>query len=251
MSFDFTFLTKPKDKVDDSVIESTRQQQEGDVVYASPEPSQHTMPPPPPPITPKPAIPAKTPRPDITAGLRHTTVVDALVARGLGEIQTSEILEILQEQQLLCSDPVQQALAIRFPHMVVEGKSYSTGKSIFEAQNQAAVSGSCMTNLQHVLIGLTERASFGSYQSKAPIAFSICTEGPHMELWVHYTILVEGVRIYNMNILKTCHASLEEGVVEFLMMVDLVMNWASTDFLNEIADQLLLVARAERVQHAT
>ena len=72
-----------------------------------------------------------------------------------------------------------------------------------------------------------------------------------MELWVHYTTLTEGVRMYNMNILKTCHASIEEGVVDFLTMVDLVMDWASTDFLNEIAEQLLLLARAERVQHAT
>lgn len=72
-----------------------------------------------------------------------------------------------------------------------------------------------------------------------------------MELWVHYTTLKAGVRIYNMNILKTCHASLEEGVVEFLVTVDLVMSWANTDFLYEIAEQLCLVARAERVQHAT
>lgn len=198
-----------------------------------------------------PVIPVKTPRPDITAGLRHSTVVDALVARGLGKIKASRILETLQQQQVLCSDPVQQALPIRFSHLVVEGKSYSTGKPVFEAQNQAAVSGSCMTNLQHMLTDLTKRASPGTYHSKAPLAFSICTEGPHMELWVHYTTLTEGVRMYNMNILKTCHASIEEGVVDFLTMVDLVMNWASTDFLNEIAEQLLLLARAERVQHAT
>ena len=208
------------------------------------------MPPPPLPITPKPAISVKTPRPDITAGLRHSTIVDTFVALGLSENKADGVLETLQEQQLLCSDPVQQALSIRFPHMVVEGKSYSTGKPVFQAQNQAAISGSCMTNLQHMLADLTERASPGSYHSKAPLAFSICTEGPHMELWVHYTTLTEGVRKYNMNILKTCHASLEEGVVEFLVMVDHVMSWAGTDFLNEIAEQLCLVARAARVQHA-
>jgi hypothetical protein len=244
-SLDFTFLVKPKDKVNDPVAESRRQRQ-GHAVYASPESSQFTMPPPSLPV-----IPVKTPRPDITAGLRHSTVVHALVARGLGKIKASKILETLQQQQVLCSDPVQQALPIRFSHMVVEGKSYSTGKPVFEAQNQAAVSGSCMTNLQHMLTDLTKRASPGSYHSNAPLAFSICTEGPHMELWVHYTTLTEGVRMYNMNILKTCHASIEEGVVDFLTMVDLVMDWASTDFLNEIAEQLLLLARAERVQHAT
>ena len=53
-----------------------------------------------------------------------------------------------------------------------------------------------------------------------------------------------------MNLLKTCHVSLEEDVVEFLVMVDRVMSWASTDFLKEIAEQLCLVARTERVPYA-
>jgi hypothetical protein len=209
------------------------------------------MPPPPPPPPPKQDILVKTPRPDITAGLCHSTIVDALVARGLNQIEASDLLRTLQQQQVLCSDPAQQALPIRFPPMVIEGKSYATGKPVFEAQNQAAVSGSCMTNLQHKLADLTERASSGSYHSKAPLAFSICTEGPHMELWAHYTTSQDGVRMYNMTILKTCHASLQEGVVEFLMVVDSVMSWASTDFLDEIVAQLVLVDRAGRARRAT
>jgi hypothetical protein len=72
-----------------------------------------------------------------------------------------------------------------------------------------------------------------------------------MELWAHYTTSQDGVRMYNMNILKTCYASLQEGFVEFLMMVNSVMSWAKTDFLDEIAEQLVLVERAGRVQHAT
>ena len=193
----------------------------------------------------------KTPRPDITAGICHSSIVDALVARHLNQIEADDLLRTLQQQQILCSDPAQQALPIRFPTMVIEGKSYATGKPVFEAQNQAAVSGSCMTNLQHKLADLTERASPGSYQSKAPLAFSICTEGPHMELWAHYTTSQDGVRMYNMNILKTCHASLQEGVVEFLVMVESVMSWARTDFLDEIAEQLVFVERAIRTRHAT
>ena len=200
---------------------------------------------------PKQDILVKTPRPDITAGLRHSTIIDALVARDLNQTEADDLLRTLQQQQMLCSDPAQQALPIRFPPMVVEGKSYATGKPVFEAQNQAAVSGSCMTNLQHKLADLTERASSGSYQSKAPLAFSICTEGPHMELWAHYTTLQDGVRMYNMKILKTCHASLQEGIVEFLIVVDSLMGWARTDFLDEVAEQLVLVERAGRAQLAT
>ena len=135
--------------------------------------------------------------------------------------------------------------------MVVEGKAYATGKPVFEAQNQAAVSGSCMTKLQHELADLTKSASRGSYDSKAPLAFSICTEGPHIELWVHYTTLQENVRMYNMNILKTCHASLPGDVTEFLMVVDSIMSWASVDFVNNVAEQLVLVESAGRAQNAT
>ncbi|KAI2611857.1 hypothetical protein GGR54DRAFT_617066 [Hypoxylon sp. NC1633] len=128
--------------------------------------------------------------------------------------------------------------------MVVEGKAYATGKPVFEAQNQAAVSGSCMIKLQHDLADLTKSASGGSYASKVPLAFSICTEGPYIELWVHYTTSEDNVRMYNMNILKICHASLPEGVAEFLMVVDSMMSWASVDFVNDIAEQLVLVESA-------
>ena len=57
--------------------------------------------------------------------------------------------------------------------------------------------------------------------------------------------------MYNMNILKTCHASLPEGVAEFLMVVDSIMSWASVDFVNGIAEQLVLVESAGRAQYAT
>lgn len=237
--WDFSVLHKSNDTVGDGVNEP-RKRQHLDTSYVSPEPSQPAKPP----YPPKQDI-VKTPRPDITAGLRHSTIVEALIAQGLKEIDASEFLEKLQQQQILCSDPTNKG-TLRFPPMVVEGKSYSTGKNIFEAQNQAAVSGSIMTNLQLQLANLAGRASSGSYVGKLPLAFSICTEGPYMELWVHYTTLCDDVRMYNMDIIKTCHASLQEGVVEFLMELERVMDWASIEFLNEIMEQLVLVERAVR-----
>jgi hypothetical protein len=117
----------------------------------------------------------------------------------------------------------------------------------FEEQDKlASASGSCMSKLQHELADLTKSASHGSYDSKAPLAFSICTEGPHIELWAHYTTSQKNVRMYNMNILKTCQGSLAEGVTEFLMVVDSMISWASVDFVNDIAEQLVLVESAGR-----
>lgn len=107
-----------------------------------------------------------------------------------------------------------------------------------------------MTNLHHKLAGITESASPGSYHSKAPLTFTLCTEGLYLELWVHYTPSQEDVRLYNMNILKTCHASLPEEVAEFLVMVDRVMTWASIDLVSDIVEQLVLVEKAELVQHS-
>ena len=209
---------------------------------------------PPPPAPPRQDISiVKTPRPDITIGLRDTTVIDKLKAKGLRGLQASDFLKALQNQQDLCSNPLQPAYPMRFPSLVVEGKSYSTGRPVFEAQNQAAVSGSCMINLQHKLAGLTERTSLGSCQSKEPLAFSICTEGPMMQLWVHYTTLVDRERMYNMNILRICHASaqpfLREGVNDFFKAIHGVMSWVTSDFLDGIVEQLDLVWKAGQ-QHA-
>ena len=194
----------------------------------------------------------KTPRPDITIGLRDRTVIEKLKAKGLRALQASDFLKALQNQQELCSNPLQPVYPMRFPPLVVEGKSYSTGRPVFEAQNQAAVSGSCMINLQHKLAEITKRTSPGSSQSKEPLAFSICTEGPIMQLWVHYTTLMDGERMYNMNILRICHAStqpfLQEGVKDFFKAVHGVMKWATSDFLDGLVEQLDLVWKAGQRQ---
>jgi hypothetical protein len=246
-SWDMSFLESSHDEADDTTSRLNKRQQV-DTSYISPDTSQSDMPPPP--TLPKQdTSPVKTPRPDITVGLRHSTVIEALKAQGLGQNEADEFLDYLQSRQILCSNPAQQALPIRFPPIVVEGKSYATGKPVFEAQNQASVSGSCMTNLQHKLADLAASASRGSYRSRAPLAFSICTEGPHIELWMHYTVLVDGVRTYIMKIVKTCHASLQEGVVEFLTTVDNVMIWATTEYMKDIVEQLVLVEEAGRVQN--
>lgn len=168
----------------------------------------------------------KTRCPNITMGLRHSVLIDSLVVKGVDVMQADDFLKSLQEQQTLCSDPSQEAINIRFPVLVVEGKSYSTGKFIFEAQNQAAVSGSCMMKMQHQLADLFDLIAPGSHDKKEPLAFSICTQGHYMELWAHYITSVSGIRKYNMNLIQTCNALILAGVVEFLGIVDRVLSWA-------------------------
>lgn len=192
----------------------------------------------------------KTPRPDITIGLRNTTVIARMKAKGLRESDAKHLLKSLQYGQALSPNPLQPAFPICFPPMVVEGKSYSTGKPVFEAQNQAVVSGSCMINLQHQLAELTERTSPGTCTRKEPLAFSICTECPIIQLWVHYTTLVDDVRTYNMNILKICHPSrrqsLRKDVESFFEAVNGVMDWAVSALLDDIVGQLVVLGKLGR-----
>ena len=65
-----------------------------------------------------------------------------------------------------------------------------------------------------------------------------------MELWAHYTTSVSGRRNYNMNLLQTCHALLPAGVVDFLVVVDRVLRWACSEFLDDVAKQLALMEDA-------
>ncbi|KAL9629293.1 MAG: hypothetical protein Q9204_005353, partial [Flavoplaca sp. TL-2023a] len=222
-----------------------------EALYMSPASSGSYMPPPAlPSATKQDHSGVKTPRPDITVGLRLSLLTDALKSKGLGQIEAQDFLKDLQYQQALYSNPLQPVYPLCFPTLVVEGKSYTTGRTIFEAQNQAAVSGPCMTNLQHMLSELVELNCMAQPlpRRNEPLAFSICSEGPILQLWVHYTTLVDKVRIHHMNILKICHASrrpsLREEVRNFLVAVDGVMAWACSDFLKEVVKQLALVWKA-------
>ena len=186
----------------------------------------------------------KTPRPDITMGLSHSALIESLVVAGVDVMAADDFVKTLEDQQTLCSDPSQEAINIRFPVLVVEGKSYSTGKFVFEAQNQAAVSGSCMMKMQHQLADLFDLIAPRSHDKKEPLAFSICTQGPYMELWAHYTTSVSGIRKYNMNIVQVCNALILDGVLDFLVIVDRVLSWACSEFVDNVAKQLALMENA-------
>lgn len=204
---------------------------------------------PPPPLPSKQDIGnVKTPRPDITTGFLHSVLTEKLRMLGVDELDADEMLKDLQFDLELYSSPTQPALLVRFPSIVLEGKSYGTGKSMYEAENQAAVSGSCMLVIQHQLAELTERRSPGFRQSKEPLAFSICHEGPIIHLWFHYTTKLGDARFHNSCLLAQCHATLRPTVRTFFIALAGVMEWASTELLDNIAAQLVLVWKAAQHQ---
>ena len=208
------------------------------------------MPPPPPPEVKMDRSLVKTPRPDVSIGIPNSVLLQKLQGDNLTSTAAQDILRNLQEQMvhrngnlepLLSSEPTIQFLRMSFPFMIVEGKSYATGKPVFEAQNQAAVSGACALKILHDLADLADQADFpsGSDIGKVnPLVFSVCTEGPSHELWVHYTVVEDGVRKFHMSIMKTCHASILDEVLRFLKAVDNVIHWGSGGFLDDVAMRL-------------
>ena len=235
-------LDKSLDDTGDSHDQLNKRQQAGTFNFTL-RSSEMAMPPPP--LPPKPNDHCvKNARPDITIGFFHAVVAKKLVSLGVNKIDAEEMLKDLQDKKELFSSPTLPELHTRFPSIVVEGKSYATGKSMYEAENQAAGSGSCMLVMQGRLVELTERCSPETHESKDPIAFSITHEGPILLLWLHYITSLENARFYNLHVLKICHATIPSTTRDFFKAIAGVMNWASTEFLDDIAAQLFSIWNA-------
>ncbi|KAL8857503.1 MAG: hypothetical protein Q9178_005998 [Gyalolechia marmorata] len=252
--WNFDNLGRPDVDVGEALDRSGKGQQ-ADRPFPSPDTSQSSMSPPPAPRVPGNTAQlqlvqdgaVKTPRPDFTWGFYQSAITDALMERGLSKLQTSGFLAALQREQKLCSDPTQHFLDVRFPILVIEGKAYATGKTLFEAENQAAVSGSSMLNVQRQLASLTDGIvdlshTDESINRKSPLAFSLCTQGPILELWVHHVVLKGNNTRYHMNLMAACHASICDDLETFLSKLDRLLTWYKHDYLKEVVDQLFAIA---------
>lgn len=75
-----------------------------------------------------------------------------------------------------------------------------------------------------------------------------------MQLWVHCSRLVDDVRIYNMNALRICqispYAFLRKGVLDFFKAVFGVMRWATSEFVDDIVEQLVLLWKSGKQRTA-
>ncbi|KAL8748085.1 MAG: hypothetical protein Q9190_000113 [Brigantiaea leucoxantha] len=258
---DLGFLISPQNEAEDSPDRPDKRQQHGNGTYTPLDTSRAAatgditlrdkdrgsgrMGPPP-----IPQSDVKTPRPDIPIGLSNDAVVNALKSPDLTEETATDLLIMLAEpyaqnggRPLLCLGPSQHNL---FPFMLVEGKSYATGNTIYEAQNQAVVSGACALEILHRLDDLVQMVKPSSHSKAQHIVFSVCTLGPIHELWVHYTTEKNGKRKYNNKIWKSCNMAVEYEVPGFLEAVDNVMGWGPGEHLQSIANQLRILWAASR-----
>ena len=196
-------------------------------------------------MLPSPLPPMKTPCPSITIGLSRSSIVKKLMALGLGETQASDFLH---NQQRLCSDPTQSTLPILFPTILITNHSRHQTTWVDDL-NEAATCGACMTNLQRKFAKFTaDSVSPNSYHSKEPLAFVIRISETILSLSVHFTTLEDGVRFHDMRKLESADFDPQEGLNVFFKKVGRVMSWASSEFMDDIVEQFVLVERAERKQ---
>ena len=201
----------------------------------------------------------KTPRPDISMGIQLTALISALSSQNLNKVKARTFLTWLQNEMvqhepdrplepMLTLVPAPRALDLAFPFAVVEGKAYSTGKQIFEAENQAAVSGACALKMQLDLDNLVQHGARGSdalpatSNTEPPLFFSICTQGPIHELWAHWTVLEDGDRIFGSKLLDSCNALLLEQGETFLVGLNNIVLWGLGPFMKSVVERLRIVA---------
>lgn len=173
----------------------------------------------------------KTPKPDVTLGL------DPLV------LQTSLNLPFALtdlEATGVPTDPGQTPLGLHLPFLVVEAKN-ATSSCIYAAQNQAAVDAACALNiLQSVTaaaaafarVETTHSSSQVQAQAQAhtipELCFSITSEGPIVELWMHVLRPSDPARKYVMANLNYARLSDAGGTQELVKDIAAILHWGET-----------------------
>jgi hypothetical protein len=128
-------------------------------------------------------------------------------------------------------------MGLRFPFLIAETKGLSLNGGLVAAQNQAAIGAACMLK---ILDNLEDQAAL----PMAPIStaatrlcFSITTEGPVHELWVHFK-LGEATHMQNIRVWRTTH---QRDVRELVYCLARILKWANNDFMQKIQQKLDIV----------
>jgi hypothetical protein len=172
-----------------------------------------------------------TPKPDITVGLASDCIQKAL------ELPQDLLLHLQtnpSNPQPFVSDPHQVPLGLRFPFLIVEAKGLNTGGNLIHAQNQAAVAAASALNILRDLDALTSNPNHVAQLSIPSIVFSLATEGPTHELWVHYRTGNE----YDMSCLESWRTTLPGHSEKLVECLRRVMEWGASDFKESIVERV-------------
>ncbi|RMZ73458.1 terminal deoxynucleotidyl transferase [Pyrenophora seminiperda CCB06] len=165
-----------------------------------------------------------TPKPDIVVGLGDNTFSPTHRERLLNH----------QAAGSLMSDPHAADMGLRFPFLIAETKGLSANGALVAVQNQAVVSAACIFNILDTLKHLRTTSTSTIPSADPPVCFSITTEGPVHELWVHFKF--EG--ILHMHNIRTWRITHQRDIREFTFCLAQIIKWGATDFLKEVQDML-------------
>ena len=190
--------------------------------------------------------PVKTPHPDLSIGIDLDNLISALYPT-LDSDDARSFIDWLQKEMvqhesggspepMLIPIPATLAGDLAFPFTVIEGKAYSTGKQIFEAENQAAVSMACALNILHRLDRIANDEIIASTQKR--VLFSITTEGPIHELWAHWTIIKGGIRRFESALLDSWNGLVQSRASDFIVKLYSVCAWGKGPFMESVVEGL-------------
>ncbi|KAF2734296.1 hypothetical protein EJ04DRAFT_467030 [Polyplosphaeria fusca] len=175
------------------------------------------------------------PKPDITVGLAYTSF-DRLQRK---------ILWDLQGNSRVLSEPHQSRIGLHFPFLILEAKGLATGSNMVGAQNQAAVGGACALGILRDL-QLTAQGCITCATDDQPrlrqMMFSVVTEGPIHEMWVHYGIEEE----FHMTVLRIWRTTFSKDAREFVQALGKILEWGSCEFKGSVLKALDVYGQALR-----
>ncbi|EUC39578.1 hypothetical protein COCMIDRAFT_41912 [Bipolaris oryzae ATCC 44560] len=165
-----------------------------------------------------------TPKPDIVVGLEDRDFAPTHRVRLAKHQSFGSIL----------SDPHTAAMGLRFPFLIAETKGLSLNGGLVAAQNQAAIGAACMLKILDDLESQAALPTGSASPAESPLCFSITTEGPVHELWVHFK-LGEATHMHNI---RTWRTTRERDVWELVCCLTRILKWAKDDFMVKIQEKL-------------
>jgi hypothetical protein len=165
-----------------------------------------------------------TPKPDIVVGLED---------RGFAPTHRVRLAKHQSFGSIL-SDPHAAAMGLRFPFLIAETKGLSLSGGLVAAQNQAAIGAACMLKILDDLENQAALPTAPTSPAVPRLCFSVTTEGPVHELWVHFK-LGEATHMQNIRAWRTTH---QRDVRELVYCLARILKWAENDFMKKIQEKL-------------
>ncbi|KAI5309976.1 hypothetical protein KEM55_002012 [Ascosphaera atra] len=189
-----------------------------------------------------PVLHLETPRPDICIGLSERSISTALELVKGPEVARRFLLEMGLTGGPI-GDPHASEQLLRFPFLIVELKASATGGNLYQAQNEAAVGGSSALQILRGLlelyhVHLKEEGGDGCQLEKethAKVVFSVTTEGPIYELWLHFQ---RSNGDFCMACIGAWRITLRDGALGFLSHLSAILRWGNGAFRNTVTNAI-------------